>query len=442
MISPAETKTTTRAEPRLWFVSPDSTRSDVDSKLNTEPGAVIFEASSARLLLRWRWAAAGLELVSALLAGPGRPLVLAALIAGHLLSNAFLAMQRRERPLRMGDAALAIHLDVLALTVVLALTGGASNPFSLLYFASVVVAAVILEARYVATTWAFALIGYAWLFSLPEDHSHHGGGGGFTAHLYGMFVAFAAASAVLAYFVARLSRALRDRERELRESQARSEQARRVASLTTLAAGAAHELGTPLGTIAVVAGELVYQLERGEGDPELVEDARLIRAEVARCRTILDAMSQESGEVLGEGTERVLVEALLSAVRASLAEGRAARLDAEVEVESLLVPERAFRQAPTSVINNAFDASPDEARVEVRFDAAGVSVRDQGEGMDAETLAHAQDPFFTTKEPGSGMGLGLFLTHATLDALGGALELTSAPGQGTEVRLRLPASGA
>jgi len=94
------------------------------------------------------------------------------------------------------------------------------------------------------------------------------------------------------------------------------------------------------------------------------------------------------------------------------------------------------------VISNALDASGPEQVVHLRArresDVLELEIEDSGEGMDADRVRRALDPFFTTKEPGEGMGLGLFLTRSVVERLGGEVALDSRPGQGTRARIRLP----
>jgi two-component system sensor histidine kinase RegB len=103
----------------------------------------------------------------------------------------------------------------------------------------------------------------------------------------------------------------------------------------------------------------------------------------------------------------------------------------------LEAPRAPLLQALEVLVQNAFDASPSDATVELTFDDERLEVRDHGAGMDATTLERATEPFFTTKREGAGMGLGLFLARTTAEALGGSLELRSAPGEGTTATLRL-----
>jgi two-component system sensor histidine kinase RegB len=107
-------------------------------------------------------------------------------------------------------------------------------------------------------------------------------------------------------------------------------------------------------------------------------------------------------------------------------------------------PPKALARALRSLLKNALQASPAGSRVDLRFQVAGAEVRvevaDRGAGIPPDVLARVGEPFFTTKMPGEGMGLGLFLTRALAEQLGGALDLESQPGKGTTARLRLPAA--
>jgi two-component system sensor histidine kinase RegB len=262
-----------------------------------------------------------------------------------------------------------------------------------------------------------------------------------------MWFAFALTATLTAAFVVRLTAAIQRRDREIeaiREHAARSE---RLAALTTLAAGAAHELGTPLATIAVAAGELeraVSRLPPAHSAP-LIDDAKLIRGQLDRCRQILDQMTAAAGEVTGEAPVPIPLRALLAEVRAELAPLDADRLRVHLGVDGgVVVPHRALARAITNLVRNAFDASTAGSAVDVEIESderrlLRVTVTDRGHGMAADVLERATEPFFTTKAAGRGMGMGLFLARALVEQLGGRLLLSSVPGGGTTAILELPA---
>ncbi len=407
-------------------------------------GPILDARPSSAWLLRLRWvaiAAEGLVLIFAPFTGVSldrRPLF--ALVALHALTNALL--QRRRTSLGeagFGEATLGAVLvfDVWLLTALLGLSGGPANPFSVLYFTQVLVAALLLGPGWTFAVWLHTVSGYALIFfdhrALPGLGHVHGDLG---AHLWGMLAAYVLVSAILAFFVRRLAHVLDEQREALVSIRDRAARAERVASLTTLAAGAAHELGTPLGTIAIVAGELERQLEGS-----LAEDARLIRSEVARCRAVLDSLAARSGDVLGASPERLDLVALANALREKLPSARAKRLVVTGE-GSALAPRAPLLQALEVLVQNAFDASGPDADVELLLSDDRVEVRDHGAGMDAATLERACEPFFTTKPEGVGMGLGLFLARSTAEALGGTLMLTSKVGEGTRAVLSLHDAGA
>ena len=409
-------------------------------------------------LVRLRWvaiAAEGLVLVFAPLSGVDldrRPLF--ALVALHALTNVLLQRRRaspseagareadthaarderaREVGIREPTLGAVLVFDVWLLTALLGLSGGPANPFSVLYFTQVLIAALLLGPGWTFAVWLHTVSGYALIFfdhrALPGLGHVHGDLG---AHLWGMLAAYVLVSAIVAFFVRRLAHVLEEQREALVSARDRASRAERVASLTTLAAGAAHELGTPLGTIAIVAGELERQLEGS-----LAEDARLIRSEVARCRAVLDSLAARSGDALGASPERLDLAELARELREKLPSTRASRLVVHGE-GSALAPRAPLLQALEVLVQNAFDASAPDENIELHLADDRLEVRDHGAGMDAATLERACEPFFTTKPEGVGMGLGLFLARSTAEALGGALTLESAPGEGTHATLSLP----
>jgi two-component system sensor histidine kinase RegB len=183
----------------------------------------------------------------------------------------------------------------------------------LLFLVQITLAALVLGMRYAAVIVALSTASYLFLFfvNVPiagMEHMHHVGNSAFTVHLQGTFAAFTLAAVLIAYFVTRVSAALRERDAQLAEAQRLVARNERLASLSTLAAGAAHELGTPLATIAVASKELAHAADSIAGARSLREDARLIRQEVDRCGDIVQQMSARAGGPVGEVPETIDVE--------------------------------------------------------------------------------------------------------------------------------------
>jgi two-component system sensor histidine kinase RegB len=218
-----------------------------------------------------------------------------------------------------------------------------------------------------------------------------------------------------------------------------------LAALTTLAAGAAHELNTPLGTIAVVAKELEIAAKKAGVGDDITEDAMLIRTEVDRCRAILDRMRLEVGDDLRYTTRVVTAQEFIDESKDDLIEDRKRRVRSEVAVgaEQFYLTSRSILRAVGVLLRNAFEASPPDATVlmKLRHDGKNLicEVVDRGGGMPPDVLKRAGEPFFTTKEMGRGMGMGLFLVKLVIENNDGRMELQSTPGQGTLARLVFPA---
>ena len=339
-----------------------------------------------------------------------------------------------------------LALDTLCLTALLSLTGGPSNPFTLLYLLQIVLSAVVLSKEW---TWALGVLstvcfGFLFRFNIPQPmlemhHIHNG----FAVHLIGMWIAFVAAALLITVFIGKVSEALRHREQEvlaLREQLTRNE---RLASIATLAAGAAHELGTPLATIAVLSKELELAARR-MAIPEAAEEAGVIRSEVDRCRTILERMSFHGGAAPGESPALIGLEEMVGLVIGGVTELQQARVKSLVsgEVTTAGLPVEATRQALTALVTNALDASAPEGPVVLSAEGSGsllrFTVQDSGCGMSPETLQHVSEPFYTTKGHSGGMGLGTFLVRMFADNVKGSLTFESELGAGTKVVLDVP----
>ena len=396
-------------------------------------------------LLRLRAATALIDatLLLAVLALPQADIplrVLLPLVALTGLANAGLAYRLwRAQATPRAVLTLALLLDVVLLTGLLDLTGGPFNPFAVAYAAQVALAFLTLGRSSAWAVTATAIGSYAVLlyWHTTEDVLVHHRINDFATHLFAMWVMMTALAEVVAYFVVQATNALE-------AMRARATRSERLVALTTLAAGAAHELSTPLGTIALVSRELERAMAMADAGSALAGDARLIRAEVDRCRNILDQMSGRAGGMAADDPEPLDIKAVVDDVCANLPVERRARVQvyADPPLPAVCASRAGLRQVLTSLVSNALDASDPSQPVLVTamgLDASGmlrIIVRDRGPGMPADVRARAGEPFFTTKEAGRGMGLGLFLARVFAERNGGALTIES--DHGTAVVLDLP----
>ncbi len=266
---------------------------------------------------------------------------------------------------------------------------------------------------------------YLSLFWLAPAELHHHGPEAMQGHLFGMFVGFAVTAVVVTGAVTSLRRARLRAEARLAQARELEERSQRVTALATLAAGAAHELASPLSTILLVSRELRSELPEHRGDLDLVAD------EVGRCQEVLQQLSAQAGQGMGEAWVDLDVAELV-AEAVPLAENRC-------EGRALL-PSRLTAQILRRLVGNARDAGAGSIQVRSELgEETLLQVVDDGEGMTPEQLGRACEPFFTSRP--SGRGLGLYFCSSVARELGGRLELSSTVGQGTTVSLVLPSGG-
>lgn len=376
---------------------------------------------------------------------------LGALVALTAVSNVVLRVWlARGRRVSARATGAVLLTDTLVLSGLLYFAGGPSNPFSALYLVHVTLAALALGIRWAGAVVAVAALGYAGLFfwhvPVPRlEHAHHDPSA-YSVHLQGMWIAFAITASMIAYFVAKLAATVRAREVELAEAQQLASRNERLASLSTLAAGAAHELGTPLATIAIAAKELERTI--ASSPDEAIADAKLIRSEVGRCSAIVRRMATRTGETMGEAPEATTTSRVLDECKRRLVEaGDGDRVHVTPgEPGSFVGASESLVQILLSLVQNALHASrrtgaPVTLRAESGPGIVRFVVEDCGEGLPARLVPRVGEPFFTTKPAGEGMGLGLFLARSFAERCGGQLVFSSVEGEGTRVTLELPITG-
>ena len=382
----------------------------------------------------------------------------------------FSGLVQRKKRISEWLFGLVMFLDVFFLTALIFYTGGPMNPFTFLYLVHIVIGALLMHPNWSWSLAIFTVLCYAGLFivepiTLGQSGLGQAGGifglvqnqevchteiqelsmlsGHMELHLQGMLLAFTITAFFIVFFVGRIQKALEEYQRtvdSLEEEKAKSE---KLASLATLAAGATHEFSTPLSTIAVAAGEMLHELKDVKNNQDLLADAQLIRDQVANCKEILFQMAADAGKHLGEPLDEYTTAEILDRVLQSIAaeDHDRIRINNEADALSFLVPIRTLVRSIKGLINNGLDASGADSPVKVRCYSDNkflyFDIQDQGTGMDQSILAKAHEPFFTSKEPGKGMGLGLFLAQNVAESYDGELRISSEPGQGTTVTISL-----
>lgn len=366
---------------------------------------------------------------------------LAALATGLAVFDVF-AWRRARRFAAVSEMEVFLHLvvDVTALSAVLYLTGGATNPLVVLYLVPLTVAATILSGRF---TWAMAGLTAAangvllgWFQSLDWQYARLSG---FELHVVGMWLAYLITAVVVAYFVAGMGRSLRRREAELAAARERVLRDEQLVTLGTLAANTVHEIATPLGTVQLLAEE-IEEARSGSGDGRSMQ---LLRQEVERCSGALSHLAEQVDGVALSTRESLDVEEFLLAVLENWRQRHP-----EVEVDTCwrgprpapaILADHALRQALVNILSNAAEAAPQapiECEAQWGSEELWVEVRDRGPGLPASVRAKlGRQPY--SRKP-HGLGLGLLLTHGVIERLGGSVTWREREGGGLATRIDLP----
>ncbi|UVJ43304.1 ATP-binding protein [Pseudomonas sp. LS1212] len=344
---------------------------------------------------------------------------------------------RTSWPVTELEYAVQLACDLLIHSALLYFSGGSTNPFVSYYLVPLTIAAVTLPWLYSLILTGIALTAYTLLlvqfypletFPLSREKMQ----------IYGMWLSFALAAAVITFFAAKMAEELRRQEqlRAVRREEGLRDQ--QLLAVATQAAGAAHELGTPLATMSV----LIKEMRQDHSDPALQDDLSVLQDQVKLCKDTLQQLVRAA-----EANRRLAVEdqEVTFWLDEALNRWHLMRPEASYRFQRLgqgniprLAPPPDLTQALLNLLNNAADACPEGLEVRLDWNAEDIviSIRDHGPGVPLAIAEQIGKPFFTTK--GKGFGLGLFLSKASVTRAGGSVKLYSHEEGGTLTELRLP----
>ncbi len=345
-------------------------------------------------------------------------------VGGSALLNIVLIFARRIAT-RLGERYAAMYLayDTLQLAILLYLTGGLQNPFAILILAPVTVAAAALGRRSVIALSLFAIAAISGLTEWHLPLPWRGEPPVFPVELaVGIWAALVLATGFIAAYiwnVAQEARRLRDAVAATQLALAREQ---RVSAVGALAAAAAHELGSPLATIAVVAKELARELP---ADTPYAEDVALLLSQSERCRQILAGLSRQPEQDRGSPYTRLPISALVEAAGA-LSQNPRTRLifataGASAEEEPLVRRSPEIMHGLNNLIQNAVQFARAEVSVTTFWNATtvAVDVADDGPGFPLHLLGRLGEPYLSTRAgAGDHMGLGIFIAQSLLERSG------------------------
>lgn len=413
------------------------------SPLSRPEGADCLANLQRLIAARWPVLASMALLVAGappLLAIPLPRLPLLAVLGLAAVCNLLLRLRlRHSDSASAGELFSQLAFDIASLGALLFFSGGATNPLVSLLLLPVAVAALTLPGRLVFASGALAIAAYSllMLFYLPlplPDAAR-----ATQLHLIGMWLTFVVSTGLIGWFVLRMTTLIRSRDAELAAARELAMRDERVLALGTLAAGAAHELGTPLATMAVLAGELLH-------DPGLPaaarEDIALLRQQVAACKEIITGLSRRAGAERLVQAACLRVDHWLDGVRRrwqSLRPQASCTLTMRGGGEPpTLLADPTLEQALTNLLNNAADTGGAliELSADWRTGRLVVEIRDHGPGFAPDILERAGMTPFPAHAGGS--GIGLMLTRSAIERLAGRLILNNHPGGGAVARIELP----
>ena len=372
---------------------------------------------------------------------------------------------KTDEPITNLEIFSQISIDVFALGSLLYLTGGASNPIIWVFLLPLILTAIMLPQAYawymvILTCCSYTvLIGYNIPLPAIEPHlpdpnlvspgmQHYlhtmQDEEYFNLHIFGMWFGFVFSAGLVAFFVVQLSKTLKERERSLADARESALRDERVVSLGTLAASAAHDMGTPLGTMAILTHEMEIDYPELRF-PNLHLQLKIMNEQISRCKNALSVLSASSGEMRAEsGKPMALLNYLDEVLNQWRAHNTTSKINLNItpsiDVNAKIIADRTLTHSIINILNNAAEVSPSNQGIDFTADwdkkTLYLKIRDFGPGFPSDIIKYAgKEPVTSSKQ---GLGVGLFLTCSTITRLGGRIDFSNMESGGACVEIKLP----
>jgi two-component system sensor histidine kinase RegB len=383
-------------------------------------------------------------------------LALAAVGASAVLNIVVTVRYPSSKRLSDSEAVLYLAYDTLQLAVLLSLTGGLHNPFSVLMLAPVTISATILSVR--STVWLGTLfilcVGTLMFLHLPLPWP---GGEHVLSHLYvlGIGSSLVVGMVFFSIYILRVAEEGRRMSDALTETQMALAREQRISAVGGLAAAAAHELGTPLSTIALIAKEMSRELPV---DDPYAEDLRLLISQSDRCRDILARLTLNPEHESGDPSYRLR---LMDLVESAVSSDHREEIDVDVDIDPANIPQRddsAGDKVPDRVdqpmvlysleivhglenlIENAVDFANSWVSVRGGWSDSivRIEIADDGPGFSHDILGALGEPYVSSRRDSGGMGLGVFIAKTLLERTGAEVEFGNRRDGGAKIVITWP----
>jgi len=359
-----------------------------------------------------------------------------------------------------------ISIDVFALASLLYLTGGASNPIIWVFLLPIILTAIMLNQAYawnmvILTCCTYTvLIPYNiplpaiephipdirpvsshlqyYLHTVEDQHFYN-------LHIFGMWFGFVFSAGLVAFFVVTLSKNLKEHERSLADARENTLRNERVVSLGALAASAAHDMGTPLGTMAILSHEMDLEYSE-DSHPDLHVKISIMIQQINRCKEALSVLSASAGEMRAEsGHPMSIIEYIDEVLNQWRSFNTNTKLNlyitpTSVDINAKIIADKTLTHSIINILNNAAEVSPAERGINLNINwdnhTLQLVIQDFGPGFPAKIIKFAgKQPVISSKQ---GLGVGLFLTCSTIHRLGGEIAFSNVEPTGAKVEITLP----